>query len=179
MLTISDEFDLIMPPNIISLTTGIISNLPNDKAQCVWDQMIACNCLNSRLKMDENVHQIAQVTNCNMDDRKMRDLLMNCIIDDDSIARSVGVNTSTCLTDKDEVAMAVLDNLIKALNETLGDDAKQTLNTMISGTVTPSEKINIIFTSDFATSTSLNVLKEQLQSFIDLDLSDNEDIKCL
>lgn len=179
MLTISDEFDLINDPHILNLTTGIITNLPNPTVQCVWDKMIPCNCLNDHIKMDELEEQKAKVTDCEMDDRKMRDLLMNCVVDQDSIARSVGINTSTCLEEKEEVANTVLDNFIKALNDTLGDEAKQTLTNLTSGNESSAEKLNIIFQSDFATSSSLNILKEQLQSFIDLDLSDTDDIKCL
>lgn len=77
-----------------------------DKANCVFTNLLACNCFISALKESDSsildslnnlsAEDTALTENAVLSDREMRDLLISCSGKDDGIAKLVGVQTGTC-----------------------------------------------------------------------------------
>lgn len=162
-----------------------------EKATCVFNNLISCSCFVFALKESDSSIQddlnslspedAALTENAVLSDREMRDLMMSCIAKDDGVAKTIGVQTGTCYETQEKNADAVLASFVTALAEVLDADAKNTLDTLLSGQESTAVKINMLEESEFVkTENSNGKIKESLSNFIDKeDFSSTEDITCI
>lgn len=164
---------MILSPEVAKIITDKITELDDQKSTCLWNNLISCRCFLDALKDTEEsiLDDLAPITNeekaltadTMLSDSDKRQMIISCMESSDPIIKTVGTETAECAATSEKSIDATFNALVSSMTDILDADAKNTLDTMLSGSETIPEKLKMLMNSEFVTNPdAVKAMKEAL-----------------